>query len=173
MQLSFDGWKALVEDYDPVYEYSEYLIFMLHIKACYLSKFFKLCLEYYNTITQIIDIASLSILSVNKTFGLFDDDDLDNSRLFYINNPKTLLKWFRSYRCSNSFANHFPKSKTHRLPPLLSENLDLVTDLNNYCKENISRLGVEMVYQYIHNVLIPNLVSKIKLFVLFLNIRKQ
>ena len=73
-----------------------------------------------------------------------------------------MLKWFCSYCNDDAFTNHFPNSNCQKLPSLLSSNPDLVKDLNDYYKQNISYLGVELVYQYLNTTLIPKLVEKIK-----------
>ena len=95
-------------------------------------------------------------------FGVVSDQTDEKINKNYINNHRTLLRWFCSFRNADTFSNYFPSSKHKELPLLLSSNQYLVKDLNQYCKENIAQLCIKLVYQYLHTKLIPNLVEKIK-----------
>ena len=53
-------------------------------------------------------------------------------------------------------------SSKSRQPYFLSSNPDAVAAILSYCKENISGLSGEMLYSFIHDTLLPNLVEKIK-----------
>ena len=103
----------------------------LRMKANYMWKLYTYFLEYYNTIDKIIDIASLTVLAVNKANEVLDNDDDSN---IFIKNPKTLLRWFQKYRDHDTFPNpSSTSSRAFKIHTFLSDNPDVVKDINAYC----------------------------------------
>ena len=101
--LSFKGWTRIIQDYDPdVDEFSPFAIFDLRIKAFYLQKLYKYALMYYDSINCFKDIAALALLECNRQYEVHNSED---AALHTVNNPATLLMWFRSYRITDSFPN--------------------------------------------------------------------
>ena len=90
-----------------------------------------------------------------------DNLDEENDKLNIIKNYKTLLNWFRSYHCNDCFTNpsHSNSNSHKNAPPLLYENPDLLKSVLDFCKDNISRLTVDLIHDHIINEIIPQAVE--------------
>ena len=49
----------------------------------------------------------------------------------------------------------------HYLPALLQQNPDMCTSITQYTKEHLGQLSIEILSEYIHETIIPKLVSDI------------
>jgi hypothetical protein len=47
----------------------------------------------------------------------------------------------------------------HNLPPFLAENKEICTSLQQYARENLSELSVELICEYLHETVIPKMVK--------------
>ena len=52
-------------------------------------------------------------------------------------------------------------SAEHNLSPFLQQNPDMCTLITQYAKEHLSQLSIEFLSEYIHETIIPKLVSDI------------
>ena len=160
--LSHDGWKNLVSDFDESDIFSDYEIYCYRLKAYYLSHLYQLSLQYYNDISNFNHIASLVVFQANKNRGYYDTFT-SSKHLNVIVNPKTLLSWFRIYRESDHFPNCFKrKPAKDALPYFLASTPDVVSSITSYCKENIETLTAESLHSYLVEDCIPKLVTTIQ-----------
>ncbi len=47
----------------------------------------------------------------------------------------------------------------HNLPPFLEQNKEVCTLLQQYARENLSELSVELICEYLHDTVIPKMVK--------------
>ena len=162
VHLTHTAWKSSVQDYEPCNKFTDYEIFSIRMKAFYLQRFYQLSLEYYNTISDINDIARLALFQANRDLGLYRNK-ADIKHLNVITNAKTLLLWFRTYRIRDEFPNEAKaRSRKVNKPLFLTENPDAVKKIISYCKSNLDTLSVELLHNYIHNKLFPETVTVIQ-----------
>ena len=158
--LTFDGWKAIIHQYDNDDQFSPFAVFDLRIKAFYMQHLYIKAQEYYDTIGNFNDIASLAILEANKNLSVFGTE---RANLHIITHPKTLMKWFRLFRESDSFPNTSKlRSAKSKMPLFLSSNPEVSESILSFCKTNISTLSIESVLDHIHEHVIQNLVKTIQ-----------
>ena len=72
-------------------------------------------------------------------------------------NPKTIEKWYRNFREKQKFC--IPLKPKPNLPPFLELNPDVCHTIKEYATSNLSTLSVEMMSEYLHNVVLPQLVE--------------
>ena len=53
-----------------------------------------------------------------------------------------------------------PKQMKHNLPPFLQENNYVAMLIKNYCRKHLSELSAEFVSEYIHDIVLHNLVKE-------------
>jgi len=51
--------------------------------------------------------------------------------------------------------------KKNQLPPFLEQNQDVTATIKQYWKEHVGELSVELVFDYLHHTILPNLVKDI------------
>ena len=159
--LTLHGWKDVVHDHDQNKVCTEFDIFHIRIKSCYLARLYSICLEYYDTISDFNDLARLTILSVNK---VYDNLEEETDELHTIRNHKTLLTWFRSYQDSGDVFINPSSSKLHSIkkaPKFLYENPDALKSVLSFCRENLERLTVDLVHDHIKNTVFPAVTKEI------------
>ena len=160
--LAVDGWKGMVFEQDEVSLCNPKDIFSLRIKALYLMKLYIFSLQYFDTIKDFSDIAGLAILEVNRCLDIdLFSDEITNCH-YVIKSTKTLIRWFHMYQDNDAFTNILSINQSKRLPPLLEDNPDVVKSIKKICKEHISLLTVELLYNHIHEQIIPSLVKTIR-----------
>ena len=159
--LSFDGWKDILHDHDIDKTVPPKEIFHLRIRACYLAKFFKICLEYYDTIPKVSDLAKLTLMAVQKTFSNLGEA---NQRHAVITSEKTLLRWFHLYHHDDCFYNQHSSSSKNKstISPFLIQHPDIVQQITDFARSNLSSLTVELLHRHIVDTLIPKLVTKVR-----------
>ena len=74
-----------------------------------------------------------------------------------VENPKTIEKWYRNFREKRKFC--IPLKAKHNLPPFLELNPDVCSAIKEYACSKLSTLSVEMMSEYIHNVVLPKMVE--------------
>jgi hypothetical protein len=73
-------------------------------------------------------------------------------------NADTVKRWYRSFRLKRRFA--VPIKQKHNLPPFLELNPDVCSALKTYACANLNTLSIEMMVEYLHNTVIPEMVKK-------------
>jgi hypothetical protein len=71
---------------------------------------------------------------------------------------ETLMRWCRQFRVRRSFF--LQKKAKKSLPPFLNLNPDVCDAIKIYALSNLGQLSCEMVSQYIHTQILPNLVKE-------------
>ena len=79
--------------------------------------------------------------------------------LTMVKNPQTVELWYRKFRLMRNFTIGTLPGK-HNLPPFLQENKDVSLKIQAYARENLHELSVELMMEYLHNTIIPNLVKQ-------------
>ena len=72
-------------------------------------------------------------------------------------NPKTIEKWYRNFREKRKFC--VPLKAKHNLPPFLELNPDVFRAMKEYATSNLATLSVEMMSEYIHHVVLPQMIE--------------
>ena len=107
-----------------------------------------------------IECCRMAIKDIDK-FELImsDSSHVDNNDR--IINPFTLSTWHVIFRHNNdTFPNPYYTYTTLLLPSLLNANPDLVENIIQYSKENLSTLSMELMYNYLHDDAIPKIVKE-------------
>ena len=89
--LTFDGWKGIINEYDTADTFSQFSVYDLRMKAFYLENLFIKALECYDTIHNFETIAELSVVQTNKSLNVYGTE---RANLHIISHHHTLLKWF-------------------------------------------------------------------------------
>ena len=71
--------------------------------------------------------------------------------------PKTIEKWYRKFREKRKFC--VPLKAKHNLPPFLELNPDVFHAMKEYATSNLATLSVEMMSEYIHHVVLPQMIE--------------
>jgi hypothetical protein len=74
-------------------------------------------------------------------------------------NPQTVELWYRKFCLMRNFTIGSLPEK-HNLPPFLQENKDVSLKIQAYARENLHELSIELMMEYLHNTIIPNLVKQ-------------
>ena len=77
----------------------------------------------------------------------------------YYSNYRTLARWHRKLAKHRLYFCKTPESKT-MIPPFFCDNPDALEAFKRYGVANIQDLRVELMYSYVHQDLIPKLLSK-------------
>jgi hypothetical protein len=79
--------------------------------------------------------------------------------LTMVKNPQTVELWYRKFHLMRNFTIGSLHGK-HNLPPFLQENKDVSLKIQAYSRENLHELSVELMMEYLHYTIIPNLVKQ-------------
>ena len=63
-----------------------------------------------------------------------------------VTNPQMVKGWYRKFRLSRQLASGNLPGK-HNLPPLLQENKDVSIKIQQYARENLQQLSVELIME--------------------------
>ena len=83
-------------------------------------------------------------------------DELQRQGLTLATRHETVSKWYRSFRETRTFV--IPQPAKKNLPPFLHQNPDICTNIKEYARENLDTLSIEMLSDFIHDKVLPNLV---------------
>ena len=72
-------------------------------------------------------------------------------------NPKTIEKWYRNFHEKRKIC--IPLKAKHNLPPFLDLNSDVCHAMKGYATPNLGTLSVEMMSEYIHHVILPQMIE--------------
>jgi hypothetical protein len=86
-------------------------------------------------------------------------DGLSEIGLTTVKNLQTVELQYRKFCLMCNFTIGSLPGK-HNLPPLLQENRDVSLKIQAYTRENLLELSVELIMEYLHNTIIPNLVKQ-------------
>ena len=73
-----------------------------------------------------------------------------------IRNPKTLRRWYTSFRTFRMFRVRLIDNKLNgitKLPPMLNKHSKLVQQINMYMSSNIGNISVQQIHQHIEKCL--------------------
>ena len=84
--------------------------------------------------------------------------ELERQGLTHATHHKTACKWYRSFRETRHF--HIPQMKKN-LPSFLHENPEMCTTIKEYARTNLDTLSIEMLSEFIHDKVLPNLVMDV------------
>ena len=76
-----------------------------------------------------------------------------------VTNAQTVEGWYRKFRKSRQLTGGNLPGK-HNLPPFLQENKDVSIKIQQYARENLHQLSVELIMQYLHETVLPNMVEQ-------------
>ena len=148
---TFDGYLQLLEGAGDKEELSELL-----------SVFQK-----YNIRTKItILILALRSASENmprKTWRQCCEEAISNAHtigLTSVMNPQTVEVWYRKFRLSRQLTSGNLPGK-HNLPPFLQENKDISIKIQQYARENLQQLSVELIMEYMHETILPQMICQL------------
>ena len=72
----------------------------------------------------------------------------------------TVAKWYREFRSNGHklSGTAFETGSKISLPPFLSNNPDVCSKVRKYAHENLVTLSVELISEYLHDVILPKMV---------------
>ena len=73
--------------------------------------------------------------------------------------PRTVRNWYADFRVRRKFTIHTLPDK-HNLPRFLQENKDMCIKIEEYARENLRELSCEMMCEYIHETILPQMVKE-------------
>ena len=76
-----------------------------------------------------------------------------------IDNPRTIMRWHSQFKKERKLCLPFLPNKM-KLPPFLLHNHDVVIKINQYSKENIHRLSAQLILEYLHDTIIPEMIKE-------------
>ena len=65
--------------------------------------------------------------------------------------------WYHDFRETRAFQ--IPTQPKHNFPPFLDLNSDVCEAIKKYAYENLATMSIEMMSQYIHSTILPQLVK--------------
>ena len=68
------------------------------------------------------------------------------------------MEWYRSFRVRRKLAR--PPRKKHNLPPFLQLNPDVCSAIQQYGREHLVDLSIEMMVEYINGIVLPKIVAE-------------
>jgi hypothetical protein len=71
--------------------------------------------------------------------------------------PDTVGKWYQAFREKRKII--MPVKKKNNLLPILELNADVCSAIKTHALANVGRLSVEMMSEYLHNIIIPQMVN--------------
>jgi len=74
-------------------------------------------------------------------------------------NSRTLRNWYMKFREKRKIQINQASAKDN-LPPFLMENKEICTSLQQYAREHLSELSVELICEYLHGTVIPKMVKE-------------
>jgi hypothetical protein len=74
--------------------------------------------------------------------------------------PRTVIEWCRHFRRKRKFE--IVQRKKDNLPLFLQTNPAVCSAMQQYGKENLRELPIEMMVDYVHNTVLPNMVAEEK-----------
>ena len=99
----------------------------------------------------------------------FDESDIESDEKIKEYNDtnhwvcaRTVMKWFRDFRMNHESFPNVPKHRSlfERIPPIFDCNPDLKDEFISYAKANLVNLNAEIMYDFVHDTLIPKLVEQ-------------
>jgi hypothetical protein len=73
------------------------------------------------------------------------------------NNSEVLMRWYRMFCEKQTFS--IPPQWKHNLPAFLDLNPDVCDAIKKYALSNLSQLSCESESEYIHTVVLPEMVK--------------
>lgn len=153
--LEPEGWKQVVDDFDIKNLCSSVDIFRIQTKARIIATALQIALK------------KLRVEGGHSSWKACMQEALDISKdhnlgVSLIKSTETIRNAHKQFRTNNEA---FPNPKVDRssgrpkLPPMLDRNPDLKDKLNEYCRDNLDVLSGELVYSWLHNEGLPQLIK--------------
>jgi predicted HTH domain antitoxin len=74
-------------------------------------------------------------------------------------NSRTVRNWYHDFRVARKIKIQTLPGK-HNLPPFLQQNNDVVTSMQEYGREHLHELSVELMAEYLHSIVLPKMVEE-------------
>ena len=68
-----------------------------------------------------------------------------------------MRNYYQEFRVKRKFQARV--AGKHNLPPFLEQNKEVCTSLQQYAREHLSELSVELICEYLHDTVIPKMVK--------------
>ena len=68
-----------------------------------------------------------------------------------------MRNYYQEFRVKRKFQARF--ARKHNLPPFLEQNKEVCTSLQQYAREKLGELSVELICEYLHGTVIPKMVK--------------
>jgi len=96
-----------------------------------------------------------------KNWDYVCSEAISHSKRFGIcltTSSRVLRNWYQNFRRNRKLIVNC--TSKHNLPPFLQQNTDVCTKIVQYAKENLSQLSVEFLLEYLHDVVLPQMVKE-------------
>ena len=74
-------------------------------------------------------------------------------------NSRTIRNWYQDFRVKRKFKMICLYSK-HNLPPFLQQNKDICQSMQQYGREHLHELSMELMCEYLHATILPKMVKE-------------
>lgn len=145
-------WRFLIDGQDPDNMCSEYDIFLIRQRSLYLAHALRKFVDEVKSGSRWTWQQSIEhSISAMAEIGLTT-----------YTSWRPLQRWHRvlAYSIANTFCKA-PEPKD-RLPPFFRENPDAMEAFKQYGVDNLKDLSVEKMHNYVHDVLIPTMRSRLE-----------
>ena len=143
----YNGYLDIIENIEEIdeTELSDYQIWSIRQKSQFLALSLTFAKEHMN----------------NWTWEKCCQTAVEHMKQAGINHAKnacTIMEWYRNFCETRTFM---VSSAKHNLPPFLQQNPDICSSITTYTKEHLAELSIELLSEYIHETIVPKLVSEI------------
>jgi hypothetical protein len=97
-----------------------------------------------------------------KTWGVCCKEVMETAISFGfsgIKNPRTIQRWYQEFRQKRKLKISNLPGK-HNLPPFLQQNKDVCIKIQQYARENLPQLSIELILEYLHHIILPEMVKQ-------------
>jgi hypothetical protein len=145
-------WRSVVEGGDPENTCTAHDIFLIRHRSLYLACALRKFVE---------EVARKSRwtwkLSIQHAIATMNDMGLET-----YSNWETLRRWHHRLVMSRQDGFMMAPAKKTRLPPFFLDNPDAMDAFKKFGVANLKDLSVEKMHEYLHEVLVPNMIKKLR-----------
>ena len=160
--FTYHGWKRLIEDEDVNGKCGVRFIENIKIKAKYLYHALAILLNKKEADSLLTweSICGLAVEKVKK----FEGADYNNDGTYHWVGARTVMHWFCHFRDNKESFVNIPhrQSLVDKHPLIFTLNLELKTKFICFDKANIQGLTGEVLLDYFHDTIIPELIEEEK-----------
>ena len=157
--FTYNGWKRLIEDQDEHGKCGVKFITNIKMKAKYLYHALAILLDKKETDPSLSwqSICGLAVDKVKDFEGanLIENDSCEST--YHWVRSRTAMCWFCNFRDNKECFVNVPHQQS-----LIDKHPDLKIKFTSFAKANVQGLTGEVLLDYLHNTIIPELIEEEK-----------